>query len=52
MDVLGILIPVSLFLGLMGLGAFFWLLKRGQFEDPEGVANRILSDVYEERPNE
>jgi cbb3-type cytochrome oxidase maturation protein len=50
MDVLGILIPVSLFLGLMGLGAFFWLLKRGQFDDPEGDANRILSDDYEDRP--
>jgi cbb3-type cytochrome oxidase maturation protein len=52
MDVLGILIPVSLFLGLMGLGAFFWLLTRGQFEDPEGDANRILSDDYEDRPKE
>jgi cbb3-type cytochrome oxidase maturation protein len=52
MDVLGILIPVSLFLGLMGLGAFFWLLKRGQFDDPEGDANRILSDDYEDRPKE
>jgi cbb3-type cytochrome oxidase maturation protein len=52
MDVLGLLIPVSLFLGLMGLGAFFWLLKRGQFDDPEGDANRILSDDYEDRPKE
>jgi cbb3-type cytochrome oxidase maturation protein len=52
MDVLGILIPVSLFLGLLGLGAFFWLLKRGQFDDPEGDANRILSDDYEDRPKE
>jgi cbb3-type cytochrome oxidase maturation protein len=52
MDVLGILIPVSLFLGLVGPGAFFWLLKRGQFEDPEGDANRILSDDYDDRPKE
>jgi cbb3-type cytochrome oxidase maturation protein len=52
MDVLGILIPVSLFLGLVGLAAFFWMLKRGQFEDPEGDANRILSDDYEDRPKE
>jgi cbb3-type cytochrome oxidase maturation protein len=36
----------------MGLGAFFWLLKRGQFDDPEGDANRILSDDYEDRPKE
>ncbi len=50
MDVLGILIPVSLFLGLVGLGAFFWLLKRGQFDDPEGDANRILSDDFDDKP--
>ncbi|MCU4654154.1 cbb3-type cytochrome oxidase assembly protein CcoS [Roseibacterium sp. SDUM158016] len=50
MDVLGILIPVSLFLGLVGLAAFFWMLKRGQFEDPEGDANRILSDDYDDHP--
>jgi cbb3-type cytochrome oxidase maturation protein len=50
MDVLGILIPVSLFLGLVGLAAFFWMLKRGQFEDPEGDANRILSDDYDDKP--
>ncbi|MFW5881748.1 MAG: cbb3-type cytochrome oxidase assembly protein CcoS [Roseicyclus sp.] len=52
MDVLGILIPVSLFLGLVGLGAFFWMLRKGQFEDPEGDANRILNPDYEDRPKE
>lgn len=52
MDVLGILIPVSLFLGLVGLAAFFWMLRKGQFEDPEGDANRILSPDYEDRPKE
>ena len=36
MDVLGILIPVSLFLGVVGLGAFFWMLRRGQFRRPRG----------------
>jgi len=50
MDVLVILIPVSLFLGAVGLVAFFWLLKRGQFEDPEGDANRILSGDYDDKP--
>jgi cbb3-type cytochrome oxidase maturation protein len=52
MDVLGILIPVSLFLGLVGLAAFFWMLRKGQFEDPEGDANRILSPDYDDRPKE
>jgi cbb3-type cytochrome oxidase maturation protein len=52
MDVLGILIPGQPVSGPHGLGAFFWLLKRGQFDDPEGDANRILSDDYEDRPKE
>jgi cbb3-type cytochrome oxidase maturation protein len=50
MDVLGILIPVSLFLGLIGLGIFFWMLKRGQFDDPEGDAHRILREDYDDHP--
>jgi len=50
MDVLGILIPVSLGLGLLGLVAFRWMLKRGQFDDPEGDAHRILRDDYDDRP--
>ena len=44
MSILGFLIPVALGLGLLGLAAFFWALKNGQFEDPEGAANRILMD--------
>lgn len=38
------LIPVALGLGLMGLVSFFWALRHGQFDDPEGAANRILID--------
>jgi cbb3-type cytochrome oxidase maturation protein len=38
------LIPAALFLGLVGLGAFLWSLKSGQFEDLEGAAWRILED--------
>lgn len=41
---LAILLPIALFMGLTGLAAFFWALKRGQFEDLEGAANRILID--------
>jgi len=37
-----ILIPVALFLGLLGLGAFLWSLKSGQYEDLDGAAWRIL----------
>jgi cbb3-type cytochrome oxidase maturation protein len=38
------LIPVALGLGLLGLSAFFWALRNGQFEDPDGAAARILID--------
>ncbi len=44
MNVLIYLIPVALLLGLLGLAAFFWALKSGQFEDPDGAAERILMD--------
>ena len=42
-----ILLPIALSLGLMGLGAFFWAMRNGQFEDPEGAASRILIDDEE-----
>jgi len=44
MTSLAVLLPIALFMGLCGLAAFFWALKRGQFEDLEGAANRILID--------
>ncbi|MEH6403062.1 MAG: cbb3-type cytochrome oxidase assembly protein CcoS [Sneathiella sp.] len=44
MTVLLFLIPIALFLGGLGLLAFLWSLKSGQYEDLEGAANRILFD--------
>lgn len=41
------LIPVALALGSIGLIAFLWSLKSGQFEDLDGAANRILFDYDE-----
>ncbi|MET0371955.1 MAG: cbb3-type cytochrome oxidase assembly protein CcoS [Sphingobium sp.] len=41
---LTLLIPIALLLGLLGLGAFFWALRSGQFEDTDGAAMRILID--------
>ena len=38
------LIPVALGLGLLGLAAFFWAMRSGQFDDPDGAASRILID--------
>jgi cbb3-type cytochrome oxidase maturation protein len=37
-------IPIALGLGLLGLAAFFWAMRNGQFEDGEGAALRILLD--------
>lgn len=47
MNGLAILIPIALCMGVLGLGTFFWALKKGQFEDLEGAANRILIDDEE-----
>ncbi len=44
MTVLVFLIPLALFLGLVGLGGFIWSLKSGQYDDLDGAANRILMD--------
>ena len=39
-----ILIPVALFLGVLGLAAFMWSVRSGQFDDLDGAAARILND--------
>jgi len=44
MSVLLYLIPAALFLGLLGLGAFIWAVRSGQYEDLDGAAGRILFD--------
>jgi cbb3-type cytochrome oxidase maturation protein len=44
MNVLFILIPVALGLGLLGLAAFLWSMKSGQYEDLDGAAWRAISD--------
>lgn len=42
-----VLIPLALGLGLIGLAGFFWALRNGQFDDPDGAAARILIDEDE-----
>ncbi|MCR8828196.1 cbb3-type cytochrome oxidase assembly protein CcoS [Pseudosulfitobacter koreensis] len=44
MTILYLLIPVTILMGLTGLGAFFWTLKSHQYEDLAGDAERILHD--------
>ncbi|MEM0921401.1 cbb3-type cytochrome oxidase assembly protein CcoS [Dinoroseobacter sp. S76] len=50
MEILSYLIPISLILGGLGLAGFFWMVKARQFDDPEGDANRILSDEFDDKP--
>jgi cbb3-type cytochrome oxidase maturation protein len=44
MTVLLFLIPIALCMGGLGLAAFLWALKSGQYEDMDGAAQRILFD--------
>ncbi len=39
-----VLIPLALMMGGVWLVAFFWAMRRGQFDDLDGDANRILID--------
>lgn len=50
MDVLSYLIPISLILGGVGLAAFIYTVKTGQYDDPDGDSRRILSDEWDDRP--
>lgn len=38
------LIPIAVALGFLGLCAFLWALRSGQFDDMDGAAGRILYD--------
>jgi len=44
MNMLIYLIPIALFLGGLGLFAFLWSLKSGQYDDLDGAAWRVLND--------
>lgn len=50
MSIIVYLIPVALGLGLLGLGAFIWSIRSGQFDDMQGPAYRILDDDDNDTP--
>jgi cbb3-type cytochrome oxidase maturation protein len=53
MNVLVYLVPMALGLGLLGLFAFLWSLKSGQYDDLDGAALRILdNDDLAETPGQ
>ncbi len=47
MTALAWLIPAALVLGLLGLAAFLWSLRSGQYEDLDGAAWRAIDDETE-----
>lgn len=47
MNILALLIPVTLALGIVGLLTFFWTLRNGQYDDLTGDAERILFEESE-----
>jgi cbb3-type cytochrome oxidase maturation protein len=51
MTALLILVPIALFLSLIGLAGFVWSLSRGQFDDLDGARYRILIDEDDDRVN-
>ncbi len=44
MTILLVLVPLALGLGGIGLIAFLWTLRSGQYDDLDGAAYRVLSD--------
>ena len=50
MNVLVVLIPVSVGLGLLGLAGFLWTLRAAQYDDTEGDRHRVLSDRWDAAP--
>ena len=50
MSIIFVLIPVGLVLLLVAIGAFFWAVRSGQFDDLETPALRILADDDEQGP--
>ncbi|GAA6188334.1 cbb3-type cytochrome oxidase assembly protein CcoS [Litorivita sp. NS0012-18] len=50
MSILAYLIPISLVLGGVGLLAFVYTVRSNQYDDPDGDAQRILSDEWDDHP--
>lgn len=50
MTVLAWLIPIALGMGGVGLVAFLWSMRSGQYDDLDGAAERVLLDQEADRP--
>lgn len=52
MEVIYSLIPSMIFIGLILVGILIWAVRRGQYDDLEGDAHRILLDEDDEMMGE
>lgn len=50
MNYLEWLVPIALGMGLIGLGAFLWSIRTGQYDDLDGAAERVLLAEAEQVP--
>jgi cbb3-type cytochrome oxidase maturation protein len=50
MNALFVLVPIAIGLGAIGLFAFLWSMKNGQYQDLDGAAERILDDEADDKP--
>ena len=48
MNVIYSLIPAMIIFGLLMVGILIWVVRKGQYEDMEGNASRILLDDDED----
>lgn len=48
MNILVFLAPAAILMGAIGLVAFLWSLRDGQYDDLEGAAHRVLIDDEDE----
>ena len=44
------MVPVALLMGAIGLEAFLWSMRDGQYDDLDGAAERIFIDTEIDRP--
>ena len=51
MNVLLFLIPISIVLLLIGIAAFFWAVRRDQFENLDAAALDVLADDSKPEPD-
>jgi len=51
MNILLFLIPVSIVLLLIGIAAFFWAVRRDQFENLDSAALDVLADDSRPEPD-